>query len=71
MAAKAKGIAQGRVNRADLGFFKRKVQAWVQFGIVGKMVDGWRNNIVLHRHNAGNAFNYTSRAKAMACHAFG
>ena len=35
------------------------------------MIDGGRNNIMHHAHDAGNGFYHTGSAQAMAGHGFG
>src|ERR1700730_17685709 len=52
MATKAKGITECCPNQAFLRFPESEIQPWIKVRIVDEMINGGRNNIILHTHDA-------------------
>src|ERR1700733_13526962 len=71
MAAKTKGIAQGRPYCSLLWFPESEVKPCVQLGVVGKMVGGGRYPVMPHAHHTGDGLDDTRRTQAVACHGLG
>src|SRR5689334_19784805 len=70
MATKSKSVTQGCPYFALLWFTKCEVQSWIQFRIIGEMINSRGYNIFLHTHYACNGFHYASRTEAVSCHGF-
>ena len=68
VATKAKGVAQCGLYFPLLSFAKGEVKAWVDVRVIGKVVDGWRHDIVLHGHNTGNGFNDAGGTQGVTGH---
>lgn len=71
MSAKSKSIAHGHVDPAMLGLVEGQVEPGIKFWIVGKMVDGGRDKIVLNGQNAGYGFDRAGCTQEMPRHRFG
>ena len=57
VATKTKAVALSRTYHAFLSLVKRKVYTRIKSRIVGKVVNGWRYNIILNSQNSCYGFN--------------
>ena len=55
MATKAESIAHGNINFFFYRMVESEIKATVDFFIISKMIDGWRNNVVDNSVYSGNS----------------
>src|SRR6186997_3001581 len=67
--AKSKRIAKSCIYDPLLGFIKCKVQLWIKIGVIGEMIDGRRNDILIDCKDTSQCFQYSCCTQAMTCHA--
>ena len=71
MTTKAEGIAQGSPNRAVLGLVEGQVDARVKGWVVGKMIDGRRNDAFTDGFDGSDGFHSTGRSQQVTGHGLG
>ena len=68
MAAKTKAIALCNPYLSFLSIVKGKVYFWVKSRIIGKVVNGWRNNTIFNGQYSSNSFNRAGSTQQVAGH---
>lgn len=70
VTAKTKSVAQRGIYNTLLRFVECEIESRVEFGIVGKMIDGRGDVVIQNTHDAGDGFDNAGSSEAVAGHGF-
>ena len=70
VATKSEGVGEGSTHSALLSLVEREVHVVVDvfIAVVLIVIDGGRNDIILHREAANDSFHSTSSTEEVTCH---